>query len=554
MPPKKGVKSRKQNSSQDSRQNSSQDSRQDSRQDTKKQKHSPSKDSRQGSRQGSKKQKHSPSKDSRQGSRQGSKKQKHSKSQDLSLIQELQPSQEPPPIQRTNTRTGTRKKNIFKPLIQFFTKHIDYNIFMKAKKYEARKQRFTNLDKVTHMDCIGKDSVNGTIFKLTYDKKDNMQSNAILKSSKNSNADSLVYEYEVGQFINKQCRIFPCFLETYGLFFFKDKTEWTRVSDSDSCSAVNLHTSLVLTETVDYEQACENSKHAVIIIQNIETTYTLRKLMEHFFSHSRYDKNGQSVRLISVEEYNFFWNNELLFILIQVFFPLSMLHDVFTHYDLHDENVLIYKLPPDQYVIYEFTFKETTYRFKTRFIAKIIDYGRCYFNDKGTHYTSMKIYEKICAADKCNKRFKPRNPHLLTEIYNRIFGTTHGSIKENCGNLSGFKNLRNKTTNYYHIDSTCSNCSHDLRLMNLLKTVLNKKTLFKSPKFMQPRVVYETVYGTPAQKSQTDGKVYNVMDLFDTFLKHIDQDILESNYSCLFYKECIGTLHIDGIKPMTFTA
>ena len=148
-----------------------------------------------------------------------------------------------------------------------------YDIFMEAKKYEARKKRFTNLDEVTHMDCIGKDSVNGTIFKLTYAEQDNMQSNAILKSSKNSNADSLVYEYEVGQFINKQCRIFPCFLETYGLFFFKDETEWRRVSKIDSCSAVKLNSSLVLTETVDYDKACENSKHAVIIIQNIETTF-----------------------------------------------------------------------------------------------------------------------------------------------------------------------------------------------------------------------------------------------------------------------------------------
>jgi hypothetical protein len=73
---------------------------------------------------------------------------------------------------------------------------------------------------------------------------------------------------------------------------------------------------------------------------------------------------------------------------------------------------------------------------------------------------------------------------------------------------------------------------------------------------MQPRVVYETVYGTPAQKSRTDGNVYNVMDLFDTFLKHIDhhKDILISNENGLFYKTCIGTLHIYGTKQMTFTS
>jgi hypothetical protein len=68
--------------------------------------------------------------------------------------------------------------------------------------------------------------------------------------------------------------------------------------------------------------------------------------------------------------------------------------------------------------------------------------------------------------------------------------------------------------------------------------------------------VYESEYGTSAQETQTDGKVYNVMDLLDKFLEHITvhKDILKSNDNGLFYITCIGTLHIDGTKQMTFTA
>ena len=76
---------------------------------------------------------------------------------------------------------------------------------------------------------IGKPSANGFVNEIKY-KKSGYTAYAVLKSSTRPSADNLVYEYIVGQFINKQCNYFPCFLETYGFYFYNDNEKWNNIN------------------------------------------------------------------------------------------------------------------------------------------------------------------------------------------------------------------------------------------------------------------------------------------------------------------------------------
>ena len=73
---------------------------------------------------------------------------------------------------------------------------------------------FTLIDGGVDSERFGDVSANGFIYKLSY-LKDGYSSLAILKSTQNVNSDNLMYEYNVGLFINGMCPYYTCFLETY---------------------------------------------------------------------------------------------------------------------------------------------------------------------------------------------------------------------------------------------------------------------------------------------------------------------------------------------------
>ena len=98
-----------------------------------------------------------------------------------------------------------------------------------------------------------------------------------------------------------------------------------------------------------------------------------------------------------------FLKNELIYVLFQVYAPLALLHDKFTHYDLHTGNILLYEPVKGCYVEYHYYIKGTVISFKSKYIVKIIDYGRCFFNDDANATfsgDSKKIYEKVCLEKK----------------------------------------------------------------------------------------------------------------------------------------------------------
>jgi len=128
---------------------------------------------------------------------------------------------------------------------------------------------------------IGKESNNGFVKEIKYERE-GYDAYAVLKSSSRKDADNLMYEYEVGQYINKQNTIFPCFLETYGVFLYKDDASWKHARDGDTIVPNVLKNSLQVLDEIDYSVGCLKSKYLAIMVQHIKNATTF----DDFFTGS----------------------------------------------------------------------------------------------------------------------------------------------------------------------------------------------------------------------------------------------------------------------------
>ena len=151
---------------------------------------------------------------------------------------------------------------------------------------------FTDLTYAVSIKKIGGVSVNGFVKEITY-RREGYESFAVLKSSAKPKSDNLMYEYEVGHYINKQNKIFPCFLETYGLFLYKNAAAWskskaqsqaankaTAKATAESLAVVALRDGLTLSNAIDYSVGCPKSRDIAILIQHIKGAKTLSSYMD----------------------------------------------------------------------------------------------------------------------------------------------------------------------------------------------------------------------------------------------------------------------------------
>jgi hypothetical protein len=227
---------------------------------------------------------------------------------------------------------------------------------------------------------------------------------------------------------------------------------------------------------LDFKRMCNSAKYGAILIQHLSGVKTIGDLI------MKADRN------VSVN----FYITEMLPVLYQIYFPLSQMSTEFTHYDLHQDNVLLYEPVPGKYIHYHYHQKNgTVVEFKSPYIAKVIDYGRSYFeSDK---MNSFDILKKLCKEPDCDdKYYKNRK----------------------CGDSYGFQymNTASKLKDSYYICSAIHNPSHDLRLMNILgkrmkelNIKLTKNQTHAAILSMLEFMFENTIYGdglTAAQKKQ----------------------------------------------------
>jgi hypothetical protein len=294
-----------------------------------------------------------------------------------------------------NLNNQTRQQKLYAMLQRVCSESSDCLIL--GKYTNLVKQYFHNFTKLFNfVKLIGTPSTNGFVNECLY-IRDNYEAFCVLKSSQNEESDNLFFEWYIGHFfINKLVPKFPCFMETYqvgyyekttgnGAYnFFKTATTLTAV---DASAIKDFHFLNSITATNMAEVSCSRPKKFAVLIQHMKDPMSL----------------SQFIRQNKATEYGF--NVDMVQIFLQIFIPLGTLADRFTHNDLHNENVLLYTIPNNNYITLKYILgnNKPDIEIKTRYIVKLIDYGRSYFR-MNKNRSSTRFFNDMVAKDpKCRR-------------------------------------------------------------------------------------------------------------------------------------------------------
>lgn len=272
------------------------------------------------------------------------------------------------------------------------------------KKSKLKGSLFNFFDnKIQDIQPVGGESANGFVAKVTTKDQLDMiingftqedQTHFILKSVQREDGrshqknDNPMYEFEAGLFVNTQLLYFPCFLRTYTLFYYG---ELKRTKDlfMNYLKSVHLMNKTAkeakgktITEdikTVDVEnqtdytpESCANKNNFAVLMDYFDGANTLYDMM-----------NPSKMNPSKLQQ------DDIAKILFQIYAPLYALgEETFQHKDLHTRNIMVKDLGFEVTFTYLFddeeiveTDGETKVKeksFRTKYLAKMIDYGRCY--------------------------------------------------------------------------------------------------------------------------------------------------------------------------------
>jgi hypothetical protein len=365
---------------------------------------------------------------------------------------------------------------------------------------DTKKTDFFEFDKFTYATTfrsIGEKSANGFVKELKYERN-NFVEYAVLKTTLNKKRDNLGYEYLVGKFINEKLDQYPCFVETYGLFLYTTK----QLKEIKQTGKTDLP--LVKVDPFDLKVVCKSADRLCILTQNI--------------------KDSTSIGSFS-NDYNFL-HYDAVFCLYQVYFVLAQLRKEFTHNDLNLANVLLYTPVKNAYIQYHFH-GETTVSFKSRFIVKLIDYGRCFIP------TALEYESKICAQKECG----------------------------DCGRNYGLNNIRKDRQwdrIYNYLNCAYKNESADLRLFfSMFWENTHKSDIITPLQDMATKLTWgymgggrHKLDGTP-ENLDSNSNLNNVKDVECALREFIPRTVKMNNDH--YAKDAkLGDLHIYSNKPMDF--
>jgi len=275
------------------------------------------------------------------------------------------------------------------------------------------------------------------------------------------------------------------------------------------------------------------------IINGCTHRYELCLLLQYYESTSIYNLYNGVFNIQDIPSVS-----HLISILHFVYEGLDKLKDMFTHYDLHTDNVLLYKIPNDNYVkiIYHDTSKE--YHVKSKYIPIIIDYGHSFIN-----------------CDEIDRSINNSN-QIFTTVCNNDIRSDNPVCDGVCGWDSGFfyNNLPNKDN--YYICSRVPNRSHDLKLLKSFRNETNLNAIKDTSPYLQEfskflnNVFFQDQYGTPELNTIEMGKINNVEQAAEGLRSIIQMpDFIQYNENLFISKKKYGTLHIwvDQLKEFEFT-
>jgi hypothetical protein len=310
---------------------------------------------------------------------------------------------------------------------------------------------------------VGNNSANGFIREIVHEKNGYI-AKTLLKSAQNEYSDNLIYEYVVGQYINKLNTKFPCFLNTYACYKYSSMTHYNTFEKNmqkidDLNNLTLLHSSTQLMEKTKFENAikdsCKINKMACISIQYFENPISLYDLVK---------KHANDIQ---------FLNFELVYLLAQIYIPLGVLSETFTHNDLHANNVLIYTIPNNKFVTMTYNTPLGVVTFKTKYVCKIIDYGRSYFSDTSANISSSSVISFLCGTPSCGPTCSQPNC---------VQGNYRG--ENSCGSNYGYQFADQKLGKFnYYSSLLINNQNKDVQNIvgALLKYALNSDSYVGNP-------------------------------------------------------------------------
>ena len=349
----------------------------------------------------------------------------------------------------------------------FYKNQLEECNFMKLKQFcypDVQVEKyvdtfFHHFDIVNRKNVIGeqcydslkefnKSSDNRKSLRFLSFEKDGIASECTLKTSyPTKGTDSIVYEHRVGQFINTIMHRYTCFVKTYQLYKIKnDKT----IQEYIQCNLQQLPSML--------EPVPKINNLVPIFVGCINQTFPIMKNYtdaDKFVVCTKYVPGNISLYdFLSNPKYHVEHEGNILQILYQVYYALNDLRDNFTHYDLHTGNVLLCHLGNGA----KFVYPNVT--FHCKYLAKIIDYGRCYYyiNPEYNSRNDLKLLNKYCT--------KQKEVQLV------------------------YSNSYNRDT-YWNGISANRNMSHDLRLIN--NCMLDLKSLLSRNKQKNKNLFYQVV-------------------------------------------------------------
>ena len=254
--------------------------------------------------------------------------------------------------------------------------------------------------------------------------------NALLKSQIDPKNDNLFYEAFVGVYINTKVNVYPCFVETYGCYEYKEDTLYNylkslqRETKMDTNQIKSFKELTNVTKDMTYnifsnneliKKSCEKPESFCILIQYIRFASTiLDEIKKNMIKDHTFEP------YISPTYKPEFISYHLMQYLYQIYCPLSAMnkYEKFIHHDLNPENVLIYKPGKKNkdddleytYITMKYHYEKDMIIFNTFGIVKIIDYGGCEIPESQTKLTVYRE-EKKCnnILQKLEKKFNANN-------------------------------------------------------------------------------------------------------------------------------------------------
>jgi len=238
--------------------------------------------------------------------------------------------------------------------------------------------KFDTFQYATAVTRLKSESRNGSVFLVTYARPSINHTistaYAILKHGVELK-DDLRFEYLVGQFLNKHRTKLPVFVGTYGIFSTHMKAWYF---DGDT-----LRRGL--------RAASPEKQDPVLLLQYAPGEASLFDFLMESPSE-----------------------NDFFAIMYHIYFSLARLANVFTHYDLHHENVRIIQLSEKPF---RFIYPDVS--FSSKYLPKIIDYGKCFYYDTDQNNSANWI-----VSNKANRYLSPKEP-----TRNAMFRNMSGDLR-----------------------------------------------------------------------------------------------------------------------------